>query len=168
MLTNITVLGAIALLGMGCETPGENALLAGGAAGTVTGVALGASGVDPAITIPVTLGAAALAAGGSYLISKTEVSNRESQIALARGANYYAQLTNKQRASLQKSNIRFLAVDSPTQRNRGYGVVPVMIYDIYAGQLASRKVFNLASPPPLGQVLNVHGYVSQYVGLGSY
>ncbi|MFM7376188.1 MAG: hypothetical protein ACKO39_13710, partial [Chthoniobacterales bacterium] len=73
-----------ALFTSSCEnmSPGENAAVMGGAAGVVTGGVLALAGVDPSITIPVAAGAALLAGGAAYIVSKQQATKKQEQIAL--------------------------------------------------------------------------------------
>ena len=63
----------------------------GTVAGFATGIPLAAAGVDSRIAVPAALGAAALAAGVSYVIAKHQASERQRQIAEQRARLYMAQ-----------------------------------------------------------------------------
>jgi hypothetical protein len=152
---------AIALFTTGCSnlTPGENAAIAAGVVGTATGVALGASGVSPGITIPVALGAAALAAGGTYLYAKNRASIDQRRIAEARARLYYARLNDQQQAQTG----RYLAVktaDAPQTQGQ-----PVMLYDTHSGQTGN-TVYDLKSTPVVGQPTSVDNTQATYIGSG--
>ena len=90
----------VALFTTACEnlTPGENAGVFGAAAGLATGIPLAAAGVDPAITIPVTAGAVAVAAVTAYVISKQQATERQRKIAEHRARLFMAR-REKQLAS---------------------------------------------------------------------
>ena len=68
-LIGLPVLASVALSGCSNLTPGENAAIAGVASGLAVGLPLALTGVNPAVTIPVTAGAALAAGGGDYFIS---------------------------------------------------------------------------------------------------
>lgn len=137
--TTVAVIGALALFATGCYSPRENA---------------------PS-------NATTLAEGETYPMSNVPVSKREAQIAQMRATNYYSQLTPKQQKMIKNRAIRYLAVDSPSHRSRGYGSLPVLLYDIQICRLVSLCTIKLPTPPQLGQVLNINGYRSQYIRLGS-
>lgn len=86
-----------------CEnlTPGENAAVFGTGAGLATGIPLAAAGVDSRIAVPAALGAAALAAGVSYVIAKHQATERQRKIAEQRARIYMAQ-----RAAAQQREAR--------------------------------------------------------------
>jgi len=152
----------ITLATSGCSnlTPGENAAIAAGVVGTATGVALGASGVNPGITIPVTLGAAALAAGGTYLYAKNRATIDQRRIAEARARLYYARLDEQQ----QSQTGRYLAVktsgDAQTQGK------PVMLYDTKTGQTVGNTVYDMKSTPEVGGQTKIDTTSATYIGSG--
>ncbi|MFI0347666.1 MAG: hypothetical protein ACH346_02675 [Chthoniobacterales bacterium] len=145
----------------GCSnlTPGENALMAAGIAGTAAGVALGASGVNSGITIPVALGAAALAGGGTYLYAKNRATIDQRRIAEARARLYYANLNEQQ----QQESQRYLAVNAPNSANtQGQSV---MLYDTQTGQ-ASNDVYDVKKTPGVGQSTTIANTSATYIGSG--
>ena len=151
-----------ALVTTGCSnlTPGENAALAAGVVGTATGVALGASGVSPGVTIPVTLGAAALAAGGTYLYAKNRATIDQRRIAEARARLYYARLNEQQQAQTG----RYLAVKTSSDpQTQGK---PVMLYDTQTGQTVGNTVYDVKSTPGVGQQTTLDSRPATYIGSG--
>ena len=96
----------------GCEnlTPEGNAAVFGTAAGLATGIPLAASGVDSRIAVPAAFGAAALAAGVSYVIAKHQATERQRKIAEQRARLYMAE-----RAAAQQRATRSAAA-SASQR----------------------------------------------------
>ncbi len=145
----------------GCSnlTPGENALMAAGIAGTAAGVALGASGVNSGITIPVALGAAALAGGGTYLYAKNRATIDQRRIAEARARLYYANLNQQQQQQTQ----RYLAVNAPNSANiQGQSV---MLYDTQTGQTSS-DVYDVKKTPAVGQSTTINNTSATYIGSG--
>ena len=115
----------VALGGCSNLTPGENAALAAGATGLAVGLPLALTGVNPAVTIPVTAGAAVLAGGGTYLISKNQASARQRQVAEDRARNYAART-----GEFSKRSTRYIAVRTE-DGGRAQGKAQVMIYDIH-------------------------------------
>lgn len=140
----------------GCSnlTPTENSLMAAGATGAATGIALGASGVNPAITIPVSIGSALLAGGGTYLYSKNRATIDQRRIAEARARLYYAE---------QGANQRYLAVNAPNAANtQGQSV---MLYDTQTGSVGS-TVYDLRQLPARGHPTVLGNTTATYIGSG--
>jgi hypothetical protein len=146
----------------GCSnlTPTENGLLAAGAVGAATGVALGTT-VSPSISIPVAIGSALLAGGGAYLYSKNRATIDQRRIAEARARLYYAKLNQSE----QESTNRYLAVNAPnTSNTQGQAV---MIYDtqtqsIYPDVYDMKKVPSVGAPTSIGS-----NSPATYIGSGN-
>ncbi len=140
-------------------TPGENAAIAAGVVGTAAGVALGCSGVNPGITIPVALGGAALAGAGAYIYTKQRATVDQRRIAEARARLYYAELNQQQ----QNNAERYLAVNAPnTAQTKGQAV---MLYDTQTGS-ASQDVYDLKKVPAVGTKTNLGSASATYIGSG--
>ncbi len=152
------LVAALATTGCSNLTPGENAAIAAGVAGTAAGVALGASGVSPGITIPVAIGAAALAGGGTYLYAKNRATIDQRRIAEARARLYYARLNEQQQAQ----SGRYLAVKTPGNQNQGQSL---MLYDTRTGQTGN-TVYQVRSTPGVGQKTTLDSTPATYIGSG--
>ncbi len=142
----------------GCSnlTPTENGFLAAGAVGAATGVALGTT-VNPAISIPVSIGSALLAGGATYLYAKNRATIDQRRIAEARARLYYAQ-------QAQGNTQRYLAVNAPnTASTQGQSV---MLYDTRAGTTGT-TVYDLKSVPAVGQTTTLGNTPATYIGSGS-
>jgi len=170
---------ALAFVTAGCEnlTPGENAAVFGTAAGAITGIALGASGVDPSITVPVAIGAGALAAGGAYVIAKQQASARQRKIAEERAKLYYAKLQEQERKAAKVAATtptkkpaakkpRYIAVDTVKEENN-VGKKQVMVYDTKTSEIVGNNVYDLKSSPKVGQTTKFDTYTVEYVGTGA-
>lgn len=169
---------SIALFASACEnlTPGENAAVFGTAAGLATGIPLAVSGVDPSITIPVTAGAAALAAAGSYIIAKEQASIRQRQIAEQRARLYMARVEKQQAAekahrtaasrSAAKSKSRYIAVQTE-KSSKSKGKAAVMVFDTQTNQVVGNNVYDVSAAPQVGQTAKFDTYSAQYVGTGN-
>lgn len=156
----LVLLATIALVFSGCSnlTPTENGLLAAGAVGAATGVALGTT-VSPSISIPVSIGSALLAGGGAYLYSKHRATIDQRRIAEARARLYYAQLSQQE----QQHTRRYLAVNAPNTANtQGQSV---MLYDTQTGAV-SNDVYNVKTTPAVGQTTSVGNSAATYIGSG--
>ncbi len=171
---------ATALLTSSCEnmSSGENAAVFGGLAGAVTGGTLALAGVDPAITIPVAAGAAIVAGGAAYIISKQQANARQRQIALQNAREAEARLLAEQKAlassrkasssqtakKASKEMPRFLAVDTEKSSESPAGAKPVMLYDTQSQRLVGNDVYNLKTRPATGSVKKFDTMTAKYVG----
>lgn len=156
-----SLLLAVALTFTSCSnlTPGENAAVAAGVVGTAAGVALGCSGVNPGITIPVALGGAALAGVGAYVYTKQRATVDQRRIAEARARLYYAELNQQQ----QNHSGRYLAVDAPnTAQTQGQAV---MLYDTQTGS-TSQDVYDMKKTPAVGSSAKLGNTSATYIGSG--
>lgn len=166
-----TVTG-LALFATACQnlTPGENAGLFGAAAGLATGIPLAAAGVDPAITIPVTVGAVAVAAAGAYIISKEQATERQRKIAEQRARLYMARqekLQASQQTSAQKAKKpRYIAVQTE-KTDKTQGKAAVMVFDTQTNEVVGNNVYDMKSTPQVGQTAKFDTYSAQYVGTGN-
>jgi uncharacterized membrane protein YhiD involved in acid resistance len=169
---------SLAVFTTACEnlSPGENAAFFGTAAGLATAIPLAASGVDSRITVPVSLGAAALAAGGAYIIAKHQASERQRKIAEQRAKLYLAQQKAREKKAAQtadastskkkKKSARYIAVQTVKEQNN-QGASQVMIFDTQTNQVVGNNVYDLKSSPKVGQTSKFDTYTAEYVGTGS-
>ena len=169
---------SLSLFTSSCEnlSPGGNAAFFGTAAGLATGIPLGVTGVNPAITIPVTIGAAALAAGAAYVISKQQASERQRKIAEQRARLYLAEQQEQARqrsaqtgastTPKDKKKTRYIAVKT-VQEQGSQGSEQVMIFDTQSNQVVGNTVYDLKSSPKVGQTSKFDTYTAEYVGSGS-
>ena len=178
-----TVAVALAMISSGCEnlSPGENAGLFGTVTGLAVGIPLAATGVDSRIAVPAALGAAALAAGVSYVIAKHQATERQRKICEQRARLYMAQrAAAQQRATRQASmasgsgtkkakapkETRYIAVKTQNESfNKGQSAV--MIYDTQSNEIVGNNVYDLKTTPKVGQTSKFDTYTAEYVGTGS-
>lgn len=146
----------------GCSnlTPTENSLLAAGAVGAATGVALGTT-VSPSISIPVAIGSALLAGGGAYIYSKNRATIDQRRIAEARARLYYAKLNQSE----QESTNRYLAVNAPnTSNTQGQAV---MLYDTQTHSIHP-DVYDMKKVPSVGASTSIgNNSPATYIGSGN-
>ncbi|KAB2644648.1 MAG: hypothetical protein DVB29_01550 [Verrucomicrobia bacterium] len=145
----------------GCSnlTPTENGLLAAGAVGAATGVALGTT-VSPSISIPVAIGSALLAGGGAYLYSKNRATIDQRRIAEARARLYYAKLNESE----QENTNRYLAVNAPnTAQTQGQAV---MLYDTQTKTMPN-DVYDMKKTPSVGASTSIGNNRATYIGSGN-
>ncbi len=172
----LPVIVAAALCASGCENmnPGENAAVFGGIAGAATGIALGAAGVDSAITIPVTAGAAVLAGGAAYVVSKQQATARQRQIALANARNAVSKMEAKEKKQAARTGTtkpkakkpQFIAVDTVAASESPKGTRQVMVYDTRSEQIVGNNVYSVGKTPSVGAVNKYETVSAQYVGTG--
>ncbi len=169
----------LAIFTSACEnlTPGENAGLFGAAAGLATGIPLAVAGVDPAITIPVTAGAVAVAGIGAYVIAKQQASIRQRKIAEQRARIYLAkqaeqekklaaqQAENAKKAKPKKQS-RYIAVTT-VKEDTNKGKEQVMIFDTQSNEIVGNNVYDLKAAPQVGKTTKFDTYSAEYVGAGS-
>jgi hypothetical protein len=156
---SLVLILVLSLAGCSNLTPGENAAIAAGVVGTAAGVALGASHVNPGITIPVALGGAALAGAGAYIYTKQRATIDQRRIAEARARLYYAELNQEQ----QDQTGRYLAVNAPnTAQTQGQAV---MLYDTQTRSV-SQDVYNMKQAPRIGSSTKVGDTSATYIGSG--
>jgi hypothetical protein len=178
LLQSSAAILSLAVFTSACEnlSPGENAAFFGTAAGLATAIPLAASGVDSRITVPVSLGAAALAAGGAYIIAKQQASERQRKIAEQRARLYLAQQQAQEKKAAQtadaspskkkKKSARYIAVQTVKEQNN-QGASQVMIFDTQTNQVVGNNVYDLKSSPKIGQTSKFDTYTAEYVGTGS-
>ena len=165
-LTAAATIAALAAAGCSNLTPGENAGVFGVVAGAATGIALGASGVPGYVTVPVAIGAGALAGTAAYVVAKYQASEEQKRIAQARAELYYKQLDAEQKAAMQKKKVRYIAVD--TQKDdKIKGQKAVMVFDTKNQEIVGNEVYDVKTSPKVGQTTKLDNYTAEYVGSGS-
>ncbi|MBU3665145.1 MAG: hypothetical protein FGM15_04600 [Chthoniobacterales bacterium] len=172
-ILSVVVVGSMFAAGCQNMSPGENAAVFGGIAGAATGIALGAAGVDSAITIPVTAGAAVLAGAAAYVVSKQQATARQRQIALANARAAMAKMEAKEKrqssGGASKPKVKkpqFIAVDTVAAAESPKGTSQVMVYDTRSEQIVGNNVYNVGKTPGVGSVNRYETVSAQYVGTG--
>jgi hypothetical protein len=158
-----------ALASAGCEnlTPGENAAVFGGLTGAATGIALGASGVDPAIAIPVTAGAAVVGGATAYIVSKQRATAKQKAIAEANARKALAKMEAKKAAGSTKAKKpRYIAVDTVADAGNPKNTKQVMVYDTQSQEIVGNNVYNVGKTPGVGSTNRYDTVSAQYVGTG--
>lgn len=163
-----------ALFTSSCEnmSPGENAAVMGGAAGAITGGVLALAGVDSSITIPVAAGAALLAGGATYIVSKQQATKRQEQIALQNARAAEARLLSEQKKASSSRSVaaktpkksKYIAVDTVASEQSPAKSKQVMIYDTESKRIVGNSVYNLGSQPQPGSTAKYDMMTAQYVG----
>lgn len=152
--TTTAIIGALALLTTGCTHYNRNV---------------------ETVTSP-------MAEGTGYTVSKIMGTSSKAQAAFKRARDYYAQLSERERAKLERQKVYYLAVEVPGYRNRGTGI-PVLLYDTRANRLVSNRIIFITAPLKPRQIImapreaiNIPGYrympgyrcqFVEYVGVGA-
>lgn len=179
----IPLVVALSLFTTSCEnmSPGENAAVFGGAAAAVTGGVLALAGVDPSIVIPVAAGAALLAGGAAFIVSKQQATARQREIALQNARAAEAQLLAQQRAASKprttgssgrtvakkapaESVPRYLAVNTVASPESPAQTKQQMVYDTQSRKLVGNTVFNVKRTPTPGSTVKYDTMTAKYVG----
>jgi len=177
LLTTSSLVLSVAIFSSACEnlSPGENAAVFGGLAGAATAIPLGVTGVNPGVTIPVSIGAAVAAGAIAYVIAKEQASERQRKIAEQRARLYLAQQAEKQKRIAQQGatkkiattkKSRYIAVKTVKEQT-SKGSDQVMIFDTQSNQIVGNNVYDLKAPPKVGQTTKFDTYSAEYVGTGS-
>ena len=155
-------------------SPGENAAVMGVVAAAVTGGTLALAGVDPSITIPVAAGAALLAGGAAYIVSKQQATRRQREIALQHAREAEARLLAEQNQSSSRSGAssgvkkqsapKYIAVDTVGSEQSPAKSKQVMIYDTQSKSIVGNSVYNLGQEPQSGSTAKYDMMTAQYVG----
>lgn len=166
-----------------CEnlSPGENAAVFGTLAGLAVGIPLAVAGVDPSIVIPVTAGAAVLAAGGAYVVAKHQATVKQRKIAEQRARIYLAKRQEAEKAAATaaarsrssrtgrtakakpEKQSRYIAVRTEKE-NFNTGKEAVMIFDTQTNGIVGNQVFDLKQTPKVGSVQKFDTYSAEFVG----
>ncbi len=149
--TTTAIIGALALLTAGCHQYSRDTTMTAPMAGT-------------------------MAEGTGYTVSKMMASSSKAQSAFKRARDYYAQLSEKERAKLEKRKVYYFAVEVPGYRNRGMGV-PVLLYDTRANRLVNNRIIFITAPLKPRQIITAPREVTkmpgckcqfiEYVGMGA-
>ena len=179
---------SLAVFTSACEnmTPGENAAVFGGITAVAVGVPLALCGVNPNIVVPVTVGAAALAAGVSYCVAKHQATERQRQIAEQRARIYMANRAQATRLAAKSSQTsgttgsvakktakpapepRYIAINTEKSGSTPGAAGPsVMLFDTQSSQIVGNNVYDLKAQPKSGQTAKFDTYTTQYVGNGT-
>ena len=177
---------SLAIFTSACEnmTPGENAALFGGITAAAVGIPLACAGVNPNIVVPVTIGAAALAAGTAYVVAKHQATERQRQVAEQRARLYMAKRAEENRIAAKSQNTssgtvakkttkqasgpRYIAINTEKSGTAPAASGPsVMIFDTQSSQIVGNNVYDLKAQPKSGQTAKFDTYTTQYVGNGA-
>lgn len=151
---------AAALLMPGCVSDDE-AMLFNRLAHSALGVVPGMAGTGGVYVAPVMqAGQGIVNAVTAHVIAKNRATRQQQQLAEARGAEYYRQLSPQQRSSAGRK----LAVSTgATPGSKGKAV---MIYDTQTGKTTG-TVYSVKSTPSQGKTMIIESTPATYIGRGS-
>jgi hypothetical protein len=185
-LRSAALITAVALATGGCSslTPGQNAAAFGGGAAILAGSIARAAGMSPAQSMLIGAGAGALVAVTAYVVAKHEATVRQRKIAEERARIAYARLAARQRAhdravaqarttgSRPPANSvakmpRYIAVATEKDEHTSpKAKQSVMIYDTESQGIVGNSVYDVSTPPSVGQTAKFDTYSAEYVGTG--
>jgi len=161
ILTVIAVTSSLFVTGCSSMSPAQQAAIAGVVGGGATAIVLATTGVKSDVTIPVSLGVAALSAGTTYIIAKNQANAEQKRLAQERARNYYSNLSAEQKKSLGN---HLIVKTSKTPGTKGDSV---MMYDIKNDQVTD-TVYAVKSVPAVGEKSTIISSTpATYIGIGS-
>jgi hypothetical protein len=154
------IVASAVLLIPGCVTDDE-ARLVQGLVSPILGAVPGMAGISaPYIAPAVQAGQGIVNAVTAHVIAKNRATQQQQQLAEARGAEYYRQLSPQQRSSAGR-NLAVSTSASPGSKGK-----PVMIYDTQTGKTTG-TVYNVKSTPSQGKTMIIESTPATYIGRGS-
>jgi hypothetical protein len=168
-LKSASLLTAIALGASGCAslTPGENAAVFGSGAGILAGSLARHAGMSTGESIATGAAVGAVVAITTYIIAKHQADERQRQVAAQRGRIASQRIAKRSPSSSKKKKPRYIAVDTvKNEKTSPKAKKAVMIYDTQSGQVVGNNVYDVQSPPSVGQTAKFDTYSAEYVGSG--
>jgi hypothetical protein len=110
-----------------------------------------------------------LISGTVTVIAEHEATERQIQVAEARGRAWTAARRHASSSSSSRPKVRkrYIAVDTESDsRTSPQAQKSVMIFDTEAQQVVGKDVYDVQTPPPVGAVARFETYSAQYVGPG--
>jgi predicted lipid-binding transport protein (Tim44 family) len=161
---------AVAMFATGCAemSPGGNAALLGGLSGAAAGGIARASGMSTGASIATGIATGAVVAAVTYIIAKHQATERQRQVAQARARASYARMSAERKSALKSKKVRYIAVDTEkNEKTSPQAKRTVMIWDTQSQEVVGNNVYDVQSPPSVGQTAKFDTYSAEYVGSGS-
>ena len=99
---------------------------------------------------------------------RQKATKEQMQVAQQRATVFYTRLAPEKKAVLKKKKVRYIAVDTVrSEKTSPKAKRTVMIWDTQAAALANNDVYDLETPPAVGQTAKFDTYAAEYVGKGS-
>ena len=101
------------------------------------------------------------------MLIRHKATEEQKRVAQQRAQVYYTRLAPEKKAVLKKKKVRYIAVETVRSKTTSLKAKKtVMIWDTQSGALAGTDVYDLESPPPVGQTAKFDTYSAEYVGSG--
>jgi len=108
-----------------------------------------------------------LIAGTVAIIEEHEATARQRQVAAQRGRAWTARRLASPQSAPARRHARYIAVDTePDARTSPQAQKSVMIFDTGAQQVVGKNVYDVETPPAVGEIARFETYSAQYVGPG--
>lgn len=105
--------------------------------------------------------------GTQTTLIRQKATKEQIHVAQTRATVYYSKLPPTKKTVLQKNKVRYIAVDTVRSKTTSpKAKKTVMIWDTQAAALASNDVYDLETPPVIGQTAKFDTYAAEYVGAG--
>jgi hypothetical protein len=169
-LKSVSLLTAVAFATSGCAnlTPGENAAIFGSGAGILAGGLARRAGMSTGEAMATGAAVGAVVAITTYIIAKHQADARQRQVAAQRGRIASQRIAKRSTSSSsKKKKPRYIAVDTvKNEKTSPKAKKAVMIYDTQSGNVVGNNVYDVQSPPAVGQTAKFDTYNAEYVGSG--
>jgi hypothetical protein len=165
-----SLLAATAIFATGCAemSPEGNAALLGGISGAAAGGIARATGMSTGASVATGIATGAVVAAVTYIIAKHQATEHQRQVAEARARASYSHMSAERKAALKSKKVRYIAVDTEkNQQTSPQAKKTVMIWDTQSQEVVGNNVYDVQSPPSVGQTAKFDTYSAEYVGSGS-
>jgi len=160
---------AVILTTTGCSnmTPEQNAGVWGVVGGTVVGGLASAAGMKPGAAIATGAAAGAIIAVTAYVISKHQATERQRQIAEERAEEAFARMPARQKDSMARKKVRYVAVATEKSPNASPKTKQsVMIVDAQSKKVVDNEVYDVENSLPADETVKIEDKTVEYVGTG--
>ena len=101
------------------------------------------------------------------MLIRHKATKEQIQVAQTRATTYYTHLAPEKKVVLKKKKVRYIAVDTVRSKEAPpKAKKTVMIWDTQSESLANTDVYDLETPPAVGQTAKFDTYSAEYVGNG--
>jgi hypothetical protein len=99
---------------------------------------------------------------------RQKATKEQIQVAEQRAKVYYTALPPARKTELKTKKVRYIAVDTVRSKTTSpKAKKTVMIWDTQSEAVVGNYVYDLETPPPVGQTAKFDTYSAEYVGKGS-
>ncbi len=105
--------------------------------------------------------------GTQTMLIRQKATEEQKRVAQQRAQVFYTRLAPEKKAVLKKRKVRYIAVDTVRSKATSpKAKKTVMVWDTQSGALAGTDVYDLETPPAVGQTAKFDTYSAEYVGSG--